>query len=272
MTSRKDILKNTRRVVIKIGSTVVASRQDGVDKRRISAISGELAWLMSRGVEVIVVTSGAIASGMSRLGLAERPKSIELKQAAAAVGQSALMRIYEKCLSKHGIVVGQMLLTSGDLADSRRFLNARNTLDRLIEYRAIPIINENDTVSVEELKFSDNDNLAAYVTNLAQADTMIILSDVDGLFDRDPANKDARIVHEVARITPEVERMAGGSCSALGTGGMCSKLAAAKRAAAKGVACFIINGRKKGSIMALFEGEETGTLIMPGTKPHKGHE
>jgi len=263
-TGRGGILGRTRRVVIKIGSTVVASRQAGVNKGRIAAISAELAWLMERGVEVVVVTSGAVASGMSRLGLSERPKAIELKQAAAAVGQSALMRIYEKCLSRHGIAVGQMLLTGGDLADRRRFLNARNTLQKLIEYRVIPIINENDTVSVEELKFSDNDNLAALVTNLAEADTMVILSDVDGLFDKDPGNKDAKLIREVARITPEIEKMAGGSCSALGTGGMCSKLMAARKAAAMGAACFIINGRKKGNIKALFEGGEVGTLILPG--------
>ena len=250
-------------MVVKIGSTVVASRTSGVNQKRIAAISDELAWLMETGREVVVVTSGAVASGMGRLGLTERPKSIELKQAAAAVGQSALMRMYEKNLARHGVAVGQMLLTSEDMVDRRRFLNARNTLSKLIEYRVIPIINENDTVSVEELKFSDNDNLVALVTNLAEADTLVILSDVDGLFDKDPANPDARIIPVVSRITPEVERMAGGSCSMLGTGGMCSKLSAAKKAAARGAACFIINGRKSGNIRALFEGDAVGTYILP---------
>ncbi len=261
--TRKEIINRARRVVIKIGSTVVASRTSGVNQRRIAAISAELARLMETGKEVVVVTSGAVASGMGKLGLTERPKSIELKQAAAAVGQSSLIRMYEKNLARHGIAVGQMLLTGADLADRRRFLNARNTLHKLIEYRVIPIINENDTVSVEELKFSDNDNLAALVTNLAEADTLVILSDVDGLFDRDPNNKDARLISEVARITPEIERMAGGSCTMLGTGGMCAKLAAAKKSAARGSACFIINGTKPGNIGALFAGEDVGTVFMP---------
>jgi len=262
-SARNETISRIKRVVVKIGSTVLTGRT-GVNARRVSAIATELAWLMSKGVEVIVVTSGAVASGMGRLGLTEKPKAIELKQATAAVGQSALMRIYERSLAKHGIAVGQMLLTSADLSDRRRFLNARNTLSKLIEYRVIPVINENDTVSVEELKFSDNDNLAALVTNLSGADTLVVLSDVDGLYDSDPGNKDARIIHEVARITPEIERMAGGSCSVVGTGGMCSKLVAAKKVAAMGAACFIINGTRPANIRALFEGEEVGTFIMPG--------
>jgi len=261
--TRKETLKRARRVVIKIGSTVVAGGNSGVNQRRIAAISAEIAKLMEAGREVVVVTSGAVASGMGKLGLTEKPKAIELKQAAAAVGQSSLIRMYEKNLAKHGINVGQMLLTSADLSDRRRFLNARNTLQKLIEYKVVPVINENDTVSVEELKFSDNDNLAALVTNLAEADTLVILSDVDGLFDKDPGNKDAKIMHDVPRITAEIERMAGGSCSAFGTGGMCSKLAAAKKAAVRGAACFIINGKKPGNIGALFAGEAVGTFFMP---------
>ena len=261
--TRKDILARARRVVIKIGSTVVADYDSGVNRRRISAICGELAGLMGRGLEVVVVTSGAVASGMGKLGLTERPRAIELKQASAAVGQSSLMRMYEDGLARRGIAVGQMLLTSSDLADRRRFLNARNTLGKLMEYGVIPIINENDTVSVEELKFSDNDNLAALVTNLAEADTLVILSDVDGLYDKDPANRGARLIGEVAAVTPEVERMAGGSCSRLGTGGMASKLMAVKKAVARGTSCFIINGKKAGNIAALFDGGAVGTCFMP---------
>ncbi|MGA2191874.1 MAG: glutamate 5-kinase [Nitrospirota bacterium] len=264
--TRKDILKRARRVVIKIGSTVVANRVSGVNQARIRSLSEELAWLRGKGIEVIVVTSGAVAAGMAKLGLSERPKTIDMKQAAAAVGQSALIRMYEKSLSKHGIGVGQMLLTGADLIDRRRFLNARNTLNKLVEFGVIPIINENDTVSVEELKFSDNDNLAALVTNLAGADTLVILSDVDGLYDKDPSNPDARLIEEVEHITKDVERMAGGACSLLGTGGMSSKICAAGKAAAGGTACFIINGRKSGNIKRLFEGERVGTLIMPGSE------
>ena len=260
--TRKHAIKRARRVVIKIGSTVLAGK-NGVNQRRIAAIATEISALMRRGIEVVIVTSGAVASGMGRLGLTERPKAIELKQATAAVGQSALMRIYERSLARHGVNVGQMLLTGADMADRRRFLNARNTLNKLIEYKVVPVINENDTVSVEELKFSDNDNLAALVANLSGADTLVILSDVDGLFDKDPGNSDAHILHEVARITPEVERMAGGSCSAVGTGGMSSKLTAAKKAGASGAASFIINGTRPNNISALFGGEVIGTYFMP---------
>jgi len=262
--SRKQALSRAKRVVIKIGSTVLTGRATGVDKKRIEAISDDIAWLRSKGVEVVVVTSGAVSAGMHKMGLKEKPRVIDLKQAAAAVGQSALMRLYEKGLGRHDIGVGQMLLTSGDLMDRRRFLNARNTLGKLIEYGFVPVINENDTVSVEELRFSDNDNLAAFVTNLAEADTLVILSDVDGLFDKDPANQDARLITDVGCITPEVEKMAGASCSVFGTGGMASKLTAAKKAVARGAACFIINGKKDGNIKALFEGGPVGSYFMPG--------
>ena len=261
---RAAIIKRARRVVIKIGSAVVASRTKGVDGRRIRALADDFAYLREKGIEVIVVTSGAVAAGMGKLGLTERPKTIELKQAAAAVGQSTLIRMYEKNLARHGIHAGQMLLTGADLNDRRRFLNARNTLNKLIEFGVIPVINENDTVSVEELKFSDNDNLAAMVTNLSEADMLVILSDVEGLYDKDPANKDAKLIGEVGEVTDEICRMAGGSCSAFGTGGMMSKLTAAKKAAATGAACFIVNGKKTGNIRKLFENGEIGTLILPG--------
>jgi glutamate 5-kinase len=262
-TTRKETVEKARRVVIKIGSTIVASRTAGVNQTRIRALSHEFALLRERGIEVIVVTSGAVAAGMVKLGLTERPRTVELKQASASVGQSALIRMYEKHLDKHGIPVGQVLLTSGDLTDRRRFLNARNTLHTLIELGAIPIINENDTVSIEELKFGDNDNLASLVTNLAGADTMVILSDVNGLYDRDPSQPGANLVSEVAAITPEVEAMAGGSVSGIGTGGMASKLTAAKKATDGGAACFIINGTKPGSISKLFAGDEVGTFFRP---------
>lgn len=262
--SRKQALARAKRVVIKIGSTVLTGRTTGVDKKRIEAISDDIAWLRAKGVETVVVTSGAVSAGMHKMGLKEKPRVIDLKQAAAAVGQSALMRLYEKGLARHEIGVGQMLLTSEDLMDRRRFLNARNTLGKLIEHGFVPVINENDTVSVEELKFSDNDNLAAFVTNLAEADTLVILSDVDGLFDMDPANPDARLITDVGCITPEVEKMAGMSCSVFGTGGMASKLTAAKKAVARGAACFIVNGKKDGNIKALFEGGAVGSYFMPG--------
>lgn len=261
--SRKEVIARARRVVFKIGSTTVASRSAGVNQARIRSLSHEFAVLRGRGFEVIVVTSGAVAAGMVKLGLAEKPRTTDLKQASASVGQSALMRMYEKHFEKHGIPVGQMLLTSADLSDRRRFLNARNTLHKLIELGAIPIINENDTVSIEELKFSDNDNLASLVTNLSGADTMVILSDVDGLFDRDPSESGAKIVGEVGEITPDVERMAGGSVSSFGTGGMASKLIAAKNATEAGAACFIINGTKPGNVSRLFAGEDIGTFFRP---------
>jgi len=266
MRTRQGSVDSARRIVIKIGSAVVAGGTNGVNSRRVAAISAHVAWLVGRGANVAVVTSGAVAAGMKRLGLTERPRTVEMKQAAAAVGQSALMRIYEKSFARHGLVVGQMLLTSADLTDRRRYLNARNTLNRLFEAGAVPIINENDTVSVEELKFSDNDSLAALVTNLAEADTLVILSDVDGLFDKDPGNPDARLITDVARVTPEIERMAAGSCSALGTGGMATKLQAAKKAGAKGASCFIINGKKPVNLRALFDGQPVGTYFAPASE------
>ncbi len=260
---RNAILASVRRLVIKIGSGVISTEQ-GLDTARIAAICEDVDALLRRGYEIILVSSGAVAAGKSELGIDGRPPSIPLRQAAAAIGQSRLMRAYKEQLRPRGHLVAQVLLTRDDLNNRRRYLNARNTLMTLLERRVIPIINENDTVVVEELRFGDNDNLSAMTANLAEANLLAILSDVDGLYDRDPGrHPDARLLSEVASITPEIEAMAGDSGSKLGTGGMVTKLEAARRASLCGAATVILNGRKPGQLLRLLDGEPVGTLFLP---------
>jgi glutamate 5-kinase len=214
---------------------------------------------------VIIVSSGAIAAGLAKLGLKKRAgMPLPLKQAAAAVGQSGLMWMYEKTFSAHGRKVAQVLLTRDDLSNRQRFLNARGTLHTLLEYDVIPVINENDTVSVDEIKFGDNDNLSGMVVHVADADLLVILSDIDGLYTADPrTHADATLIPVVERITTEMERGAGDALSAVGTGGMRSKILAAKKVGAYGVPMVIVNGRKRGVLASLFEGREVGTLFLP---------
>ncbi len=260
---RKNLLAHVRRVVIKIGSGVVSDR-DGLNAEAIATIAGDVAELRARGFEVILVSSGAVAAGKGTLGISGRPATIPLKQAAAAIGQSRLMSAYKEALRPLGHNVAQVLLTRDDLANRRRYLNARNTLMTLLEYQVLPIINENDTVVVDEIRFGDNDNLSAMVTNLVEANLLVILSDVDGLFDRDPnRHPDARLIPLVERITPEIEASAGTSETALGTGGMTTKLKAAKRATLYGVGTAIVNGRQPHTLLRLFDGEELGTYFLP---------
>ncbi|MGE4579536.1 MAG: glutamate 5-kinase [Desulfuromonadales bacterium] len=258
----KNLLSHVRRVVIKIGSGVI-SNEEGLDPAVIANLTDEVGHLLDRGFEVILVSSGAVAAGKGALGISGRPQTIPLKQAAAAIGQTRLMRCYKDAFLEQGRTVAQVLLTRDDLANRRRYLNARNTLMTLLDHRIIPIINENDTVVVEEIRFGDNDNLSAMVTNLVEANLLVILSDVNGLHDRDP-RKDpkARLIPVVERITPEIEEMAGGSGN-LGTGGMGTKLKAAKRATLYGVGTAIINGTIPGNLRRLFEGEEVGTYFLP---------
>jgi glutamate 5-kinase len=262
---RKILLSYVRRVVIKIGSGVI-SGSDGLDASRIEALSRDVCTLLERGYEVVLVSSGAVAAGKGDLGIVGRPPSIPLKQAAAAIGQSRLMRVYKEAFRDGNRKVAQVLLTRDDLANRRRYLNARNTLMTLLEYGVTPIINENDTVVVDEIRFGDNDNLSAMVTNLAEANLLVILSDVDGLFDRDPTrDSGARLIPEVERITAEIESMAGGAGTLLGTGGMATKIKAAKRAALYGVGTVILNGRTPGALTRLFDGEDLGTYFLPGS-------
>ena len=262
---RTILLAHVRRVVIKIGSGVV-SGDAGLDLERIERLCQDIVELRKRGFEVVVVSSGAVAAGKGDLGIVGRPQTIPLKQAAAAIGQSRLMRTYKEAFRPFGVTVAQVLMTRDDLANRRRYLNARNTLMTLLEYGVVPIINENDTVVVDEIRFGDNDNLSAMVTNLIEANLLVILSDVDGLYDSDPRdNPEARLLHEVPRITEEIEAMAGGSGSDVGTGGMATKVRAAKRAALYGVGTVILNGREAGMLGRLFDGEPVGTYFLPAS-------
>lgn len=260
---RNNLFSHVKRIVIKIGSGVI-SGSDGLDTSAIVQLTKDVEVLLERGYEVALVSSGAVAAGKGDLGIVGRPRTIPLKQAAAAIGQSRLISIYEDAFRAHGRKVAQVLLTRDDLANRRRYLNARNTLMTLLDYKIIPIINENDTVVVDEIRFGDNDNLSAMVTNLLEANLLVILSDVDGLYDRDPrGNPEARLIHEVARVSAGIEAVAGTSGSDLGTGGMATKIKAAKKASLYGVGTAIINGRTPGLLPRLFDGEELGTYFLP---------
>lgn len=261
--NRKDIIKKTRRIVIKIGSAVLAGEgHDGVDESVFSHLAKDVSSVKDKR-EMVIVSSGAIAIGMKRLGLKEKVKNIPEKQAVAAIGQGSLMALYEKVFSPLKIRVAQVLLTHDDLSDRHRFLNAKNTLQTLLEYNAIPIINENDTVAVDEIKFGDNDNLSALVTNLVEADLLVILTDINGLYNKDPKiNKDAELIPVVDDIDRFIS-VAGGTSGIYGTGGMQTKLEAAKKAAHFGVPTIVANGRGKNILKKIFSGEDIGTLFLP---------
>ncbi|MBE0598881.1 MAG: glutamate 5-kinase [Desulfuromonadales bacterium] len=260
---RKTIFTAVRRVVIKVGSGVISDDQ-GLDLAMIESVAHGIGELRRRGYEVVLVSSGAVAAGKGALGIVGRPQTIPLKQAAAAIGQSRLMRSYKEALRPAGITAAQILLTRDDLANRRRYLNARNTLMTLLEHKVLPVINENDTVVVDEIRFGDNDNLSALVTNLVEANLLVILSDVDGLYDRDPRHDSrAQLVPVVEKITEEIEAMAGDTVNSLGTGGMATKLKAAKKAALFGVATVVVNGRLPNVLPRLFDGEELGTYFLP---------
>jgi glutamate 5-kinase len=267
--NRKTIFSKSRRIVIKIGSAVLTSSEQGLDPDRIERLVSDISSIMTPGREVVLVSSGAIAAGLAKLGLKKtRGMPLSLKQAAAAVGQSSLMWMYEKTFNSHGRKVAQVLLTREDLSNRARFLNARNTIQTLLDYSVIPIINENDTVSVDEIKFGDNDNLSGMVVHLIDADLLVILSDIDGLYTADPKRDPAAsLIPLVEKITAEVERCAGDAHSSLGTGGMCSKLMTAKKVGVFGAPLVIVNGKKNGMLQALFDGAEVGTLFLP--KPDK---
>jgi glutamate 5-kinase len=266
---RTILLAHVKRVVIKIGSGVI-SDNNGLDLERIATICEDVHKLRQRGYEVILVSSAAVAAGKADLGITGKPHTIPLplKQAAAAIGQSRLMRAYEDALRQHGLKAAQILLTRDDLANRRRYLNARNTLMTLLEYGIVPIINENDTVVIDEIRFGDNDNLSAMATNLVEAQLLVILSDVDGLYSSDPRhNPDAKLISEVERFTPEIEAMAGLEDTSFGTGGMTTKLKAAKRATLYGAGTAIINGRTPHNLLYLFDGHELGTYFLPARDP-----
>jgi len=270
MRSRKD-LKNFNRLVVKVGSSSIAYQNGKPNLTRMEALARELADLHNRGMEVILVTSGAIGLGLNRLGYTRRPKSIPEKQAAAAVGQGMLMHIYEKIFAEYGVTVGQVLLTGEDFSDRHRFLNARNTLYSLMGLGVIPIINENDTVAVDEIRLGDNDNLAALVGGLVDTEALVLLSDVDGLYSGDPRTvKDAGLIPEVSEVSEEMEKLAGGSGSSLGTGGMTTKLQAARMAMHSGFVMVLANASERDVVRRIMAGEEVGTIFWPqGKLEHK---
>lgn len=260
---RKALLSHVKRVVVKIGSGVI-STVAGLDNERVAAISEDVCSLLDQGMEVILVSSGAVAAGKGQLGIEGRPQTIPQKQAAAAIGQTRIIREYKETFTANSYNVAQVLLTRDDLSNRRRYLNARNTLMTLLEYGVTPIVNENDTVVVEEIRFGDNDNLSALVTSLVEADMLIILSDVDGLYDSDPAeNPNAELIQVVERVTSKIEAMGGKSNGSLGTGGMATKLKAAKKAALSGVGTLVVNGRTPHILQQVFAGEDVGTYFLP---------
>lgn len=260
---RKALLSHVKRVVVKIGSGVI-STVDGLENECVAAISKDVCALLDRGLEVILVSSGAVAAGKGQLGIVGRPQTIPQKQAAAAIGQTRIIREYKETFTANNYNVAQVLLTRDDLSNRRRYLNARNTMMTLLEYGVTPVVNENDTVVVEEIRFGDNDNLSALVTTLVEADMLIILSDVDGFYDSNPAeNPQATLIPVVERVTPEIEAMGGKTNGSLGTGGMATKLKAAKKAALSGVGTLIVNGRTPHVLQQVFDGEDIGTYFLP---------
>ena len=258
-------------VVVKIGSTTLVDDAGRPDRAFIGSLCEQAARLHEDGYHAVIVSSGAVAAGMERLGLTERPGDTPGRQACAAAGQAALTEVYADLLARFDIPCGQVLLTRRDLTDREGYLNARNTLGRLIELGAIPVINENDTISVAEMNFGDNDMLGAIVATMLNADRYVILSDVDGLFTANPAtDPDAQLVELVERITPELAAMAGGSSSAVGTGGMASKVRAARATMVAGIPTTICRGRLEGSFVAAARGEHIGTRFEPtADAPHE---
>ena len=261
--SRLELLRPVKRVVVKVGSGVLTTSH-GLNKRVINDLTDDVCGLKKRGIEVILVSSGAIASGLKKIGMAKRPESISHQQAVAAIGQSTLMMVYERAFGRHGQRVAQVLITRDDLHHRRRYLNARNTLFTLLSWKIVPIINENDTVVVDEIKFGDNDNLSAMVTNLTESQLLINLTDIDGFFDKDPRkHKDARPIGVVVKVNKEVMRYASSIPGFLGTGGMAAKIKAAQKVAFAGAPTIIANGLKRGILSNIFKGKEEGTVFMP---------
>ncbi len=265
MIQTRSDLQHVRRVVVKIGSSLLADAESGIRQDVVDHLVDELAALITAGKQVVVVTSGSVALGRVRMDWVERKLSVHEKQAAAAIGQPKLMRAYAKAFARHDLSVAQMLLTKDDLRHRRRYLNTSNTSETLFSAGVIPIVNENDTVVVAEIKFGDNDSLGALVSLVVDADLVVMLTDVSGLYDRNPAeHADARRIDMVSHLSQEHVDMAGDTGSAFGTGGMSSKLSAARVATRGGVAAAIISGKGKGALTRLLAGEDEGTLFLCG--------
>lgn len=259
----REMLKNAKRVVVKVGTSTITYSNGKRNFSQIDRLARELSDLQNQGKEMILVTSGAVAVGVDRLGLPKKPDTIPGKQAAAAVGQGVLMHTYEKFFADYGQVVAQVLLTKTESIDRHRYTNSRNTFMELLKQGVIPIVNENDVVALDELKIGDNDNMSALVAGIVDADLVILLSDIDGLYTANPqTNPDAELVPLVTEITPEIEASAGGVGSARGTGGMATKIQAAKAATSSGINLVIASGTEKNAIPRIVNGENIGTLFV----------
>lgn len=265
---KQDYIKNAKRIVVKVGSSTLTYNNGRINLSQMELITRQLADLHNRGYEVILVSSGAIGAGLGKLGMDKRPSTIPEKQAAAAVGQGLLLHMYEKLFAEYGQTIAQILLTREDMTDRVRFLNSRNALFALLEMGVIPIINENDAVVVDEIKFGDNDTLSALVASLVEADILILLSDIDGLYSDNPRNNpDAKIFRWIDEITDEIESCAGGAGTNLGTGGMVTKIRAAKIAVSSGSVMVIGNGSDPNVIRDVMDAKEVGTWFKPTDHP-----
>jgi glutamate 5-kinase len=272
-SDRKSIISGVKRVIIKIGSSVLTDKKGSLSESVFDLLAIEISGIKSRGIEVIVVSSGAIASGMKKLHLSRKPTEISMKQAIAACGQSTLIWNYERAFSSFGLIVAQILITHDGLADRKRFLNARKTLTTLLGMGIIPIVNENDTVAVEEIMLGDNDNLAALVTSLVEADLLILLTDIEGLYNKDPRkNEGAEFISLIDRIGEEIEAVAGDTLGRTTTGGMITKIQAARTAAAFGVPTIIANGKSESTLADIFDGRDVGTIFLPSKKSLRGRK
>lgn len=266
----KNCLVHAKRIVVKVGTSTLTNSTGKMNLNLINKLACELTNAENKGKELILVTSGSVGVGMGKLGMRKKPKSIPEKQAAAAVGQGILLHMYEKMFGEYGQTVAQVLLTRGDISDRKRYLNARNTLNTLLSFGVIPIVNENDTVAWEEIRFGDNDTLAALVAGLVDADLFIILSDIDGLYTGNPKeHQDARLISLIEEITPEIEALAGGTGTQWGSGGMLTKIQAAKIAGNSGIPMVIAQGKKPSVLEDIMEGRDVGTLFLP--KEYKLH-
>ncbi|NBU19593.1 MAG: glutamate 5-kinase [Betaproteobacteria bacterium] len=272
-TDNSTILRDARRIVVKVGSSLVTNEGRGLDEQAIGEWCRQLSALVREGRELIMVSSGAIAEGMKRLGWQQRPKALNELQAAAAVGQMGLAQMYETQLRHNGLGSAQVLLTHADLADRERYLNARSTLLTLLSHGVLPVINENDTVVNDEIKFGDNDTLGALVANLVEADALIILTDQRGLYSADPrVDPSATFVHTARAGDAQLEAMAGGAGSSIGKGGMITKILAAKRAAGSGASTVIAWGRERDVLLRLAKGEAIGTLLVAPTQKQQARK
>lgn len=268
MTKTRTQLGNARRWVVKIGSSLITNSGRGLDHDAIAAWAEQIATLRAAGKQVVLVSSGAVAEGMSRMGWSKRPKALHELQAAAAIGQMGVIQAYESHFQRHGLHTAQILLTHEDLSNRRRYLNARSTLQTLLDLGVIPVVNENDTVATDEIRFGDNDTLGALVANLVVADLLVILTDQQGVYDKDPRkNPHAQLIPEADALDPHLLEVAGGAGSHVGSGGMATKITAARRAARSGAATLIAAGGLPRVLVRAAEGEQLGSLLLPSQEP-----